>query len=163
MSRKSKTHAAKDAYEFYVMRGGGLEWSQWMDIVSRFNQEAMDEIIFEGRELEMGSGLSRISVVRIDRNHAAPRVDWKATTELRDELIAEGATLLSDENPDGVPYLVYYTDDWYCRFFWEKRNCRLRNKSAYRFDATRGLKGNKTKLVQHLQSDDLAYLKYDKA
>lgn len=152
----------KDIYAAYVFHGGHLEWDPWMNIVSRFNQEIMDEIILEGREFDMGAGLSRLSVVRIDRNHAAPRIDWASTNQLKKELISEGEILLSDENPDGVSYLVYYTDDWYCRFFWEKRNCRLRNKSAYRFDATRGLKGNKTKLVQLLQSDDIAYLKYDK-
>jgi len=156
-------HTSKDVFADYVSRGGPLDWDQWISVVSRFNQEIMDEIIYEGREFDMGSNLAKLSIIRIDRNHAAPRVDWASTKQLKQELLDKGETLQSEENPDGVPYLVYYTDDWYCRFFWEKRVCKIRNKSAYRFDATRGMKGNKTKLVQHLQSDDLAYLKFDKA
>lgn len=156
-------HTSRDIFTDYVSKGGSLDWDQWISVVSRFNQEIMDEIILEGREFDMGSNLSRLSVVRIDRNHAAPRVDWASTKQLKQELLDSGKILQSDENPDGEQYLVYYTDEWYCRFFWEKRTCKIRNKSAYRFDATRGLKGNKTKLVQHLRSDDLAYLQYSKA
>jgi len=158
-----RNRSQKDIFQFYVSRGGNLDWKVWADVVARFNNSVMDEIIMEGREFDMGAGLSRICVLRIDRNHATPRVDWVSTRKLKEELLVEGKNLMSEDTPDGEPYLVYYTDDWYCRFFWEKRSCMVRNKSAYRFDASRGLKGNKTKLVQHLLSDDLAYLKYDKA
>jgi len=154
--------SSKDIYAYYIKGGGTLSWEQWRDAISSFNEAAMDSIIYDGRELEMGFNLSRLSILRIDRNHAAPRVDWIATKNLKAELLAEGKTLMSDENPDGAPYLVYYTDDWYCRFFWEKRNCKIRNKSAYRFDASRGLKGNKGKLIRLLKTDSLAHLKYEK-
>jgi hypothetical protein len=36
------------------------------------------------------------------------------------------------------------------------------NKSVYKFIPTRGLKGNKEKLVELLQTDELAYLKFKK-
>jgi hypothetical protein len=156
------TRSSRDLYGFYVKLGGTLSWAKWRDVVSTLNQEVMDVIIYEGREFDMGSNLSRISVIRIDRNHSAPRVDWSSTHALKKELLAEGKELMTNDNPEGTPYLVYYTDDWYCRFYWEKFGCKVRNKSAYRFDATRGLKGNKTRLVQLLQSDSTAHLIYDK-
>jgi hypothetical protein len=154
---------SKHLYGFYVSRGGTLSWAVWSSILAKFNQAAMDAIIYEGKELDMGMGLSRLSVLRIDRNFALPRVDWPATKILKRELVAEGKELFSEENQDGAPYLVYFTDEWYCRFFWEKRNCKVKNVSAYRFDASRGLKGNKGKLIAHLKSDSLAHLIYDKA
>jgi hypothetical protein len=33
---------------------------------------------------------------------------------------------------------------------------------VYRFDATRGIKGNKEKLINLLKEDELAYLKFRK-
>jgi hypothetical protein len=33
---------------------------------------------------------------------------------------------------------------------------------AYRFDATRGKKGNKEKLISLLKTDDIAYLRFKK-
>ena len=39
---------------------------------------------------------------------------------------------------------------------------KIKNKTAYRFDATRGVKGNKEKLIALLQSDDMAYLRFKK-
>ena len=40
--------------------------------------------------------------------------------------------------------------------------CKIKNKSVYRFDATRGVKGNKEKLINLLKEDDLAYLNFKK-
>ncbi len=153
---------SRDIYAYYIERGGALSWDQWRAVISAFNVRAMDAIIQDGKELELGNGLSKLSVIKIDRNHAAPRVDWPETKKLKQELLDAGETLMSDEHPEGIPYLVYYTDDWYCRFFWEKRTCKIRNKSAYRFDVSRGFKGNKQKLIDRLNSDDLAHLAYDR-
>lgn len=154
---------SRDMYEFYLEQGGDLDYSMFRDVISEFNIGAMDKIVYEGRTLEMGSNLSRLSVIRVDRNHASPRVNWPESNKLKQEIIDEGNEPMSDEHPDGEPWLIFYTDDWYCRFFWEKRNCKIKNHSAYRFDATRGTKGNKRKLIDLLKSDDLAYLMYDEA
>ena len=152
-----------DIYGHYTAHGGTQSWKTFRGVLSDFNQEVMNQIIKDGSILDMGSGLSTLSIIRIDRSFAAPRVNWAESFQLKKELIAEGRTPMSESDPDGVPWFVYYTDDWYCRFYWRKTNCKIRNKSAYRFDATRGLKGNKGKLIHHLNSDSLAHLNYEKA
>ena len=55
-----------------------------------------------------------------------------------------------------------FTDEDYYKYYWRKGKCAVPNKSVYRFDATRGIKGNKEKLTKVLQSDELAYLKFKK-
>ena len=62
----------------------------------------------------------------------------------------------------GVKWHIYFTDEYYCKFHWRKIKCKVKNKSVYRFDATRGKVGNKDKLIKLLKEDDLAYLKFRK-
>ena len=40
---------------------------------------------------------------------------------------------------------------FYCKFYWKKGKCRIPNKSVYRFVPTRGVKGNKEKLINMLK------------
>jgi hypothetical protein len=62
----------------------------------------------------------------------------------------------------GCKWHIYHTDEFYCKYYWRKGKCKVPNKSVYRFDATRGIKGNKEKLINLLKEDDLAYLKFKK-
>ena len=70
--------------------------------------------------------------------------------------------MYSKDSGKGIKWHVYYTDSFYCRYYWNKGKCRIPNKSAYRFTPTRGLKGNKEKLINLLKTDELAYLKFKK-
>ena len=78
------------------------------------------------------------------------------------ELLEEGQLLYSPKTGKGVKWHIYHTDEFYCKYYWRKGKCKIPNKSVYRFDATRGLKGNKEKLINLLKTDDLAYLKFKK-
>ena len=127
-----------------------------------FNTSVMDEIIYRGRTFNMGERLSTLEIVKIDRNYNNPQVNWKKSLELKQKIIEEGKTPYSKENPDGEKWFVYYTDDWYCRFYWRKQDAVVQNKTAYKFTATRGDKGNKTKLKEHLRNNEVAHLKYRK-
>lgn len=153
----------KDIYKLYKKDiEDPLDYSIFRDICELFNIYAMDEII-EGKTLNMGSYLSTLSVIRIQRNYNNPSVNWGETNKLKKELLEEGYTendLYSKDNPDGIKYFIYHTDDWYCRFYWNKKYCKVRNKSVYSFHATRGLKGNKTKLKEKLNNNPLHYKKF---
>lgn len=126
-------------------------------LCEEFNQKVMDKVIYEGRPFEMGSFLSAIQVVRIKRDYKKKVVNWKASNERKQKLLDEGKELYDDETGEGHKWLVYYTDPWYCRFYWTKWYCRVPNKSAYKFTPTRGKKGNKTKLKEFLREDELNY------
>ena len=102
------------------------------------------------------------NMARKERDPRNPKVDWGESNKYKQELLEQGKKLYNAETGEGVKWHIYYTDGYYCKFYWRKGKCRIPNKSVYRFDATRGIKGNKEKLINLLKTDDLAYLKFKK-
>lgn len=150
-------------FEYYQDNGGTLPKSLFKNICQDFNIHIMNHIIYDAGIFDMGNYLSTLQILRIKRNYSNPQVDWKASNELKQELLDEGKKLYDSETGEGHKWLVYHDSKWYCRFYWKKFYCRVPNKSAYRFIATRGKKGNKTKLKDHLNANDINYIKYEKA
>jgi len=158
-------HTLPNIYDRYQEEeDGDLTYKEFSAACSEFNIAAMERIL-EGEELNMGHRLSTLSVIRIKRDFKNPNVNWPASFELKEQIIEEGGTPKSDENPDGEEWLVYYDDPWYARFYWQKSRCQVPNKTAYSFRATRGDKGNKTKLHELLEenkeNDGLAHLNFE--
>jgi hypothetical protein len=156
------TYNSPEIYTFYQAKGGELSYSEWSSIVQEFNEMAMNEIILKGGKLNLGANLSTLSIGRIKRNYHNQQVNWAESNKLKEQLLEEGKQLYDKETGKGEKWIVYFTNDWYCRFYWNKGNCKIPNKSVYRFVATRGKMGNKTKLKNLLRSDDLSYLSFRK-
>ena len=131
------------------------------DICSEFNMIIFDYIL-EGKEFNMGNNLSTLSIIRRERDPRSPRIDWGESNKYKKELILEGKKLYDSNTGKGENWYIYHTDPFYCKYYWRKGKCVIKNKSVYRFDATRGLKGNKDRLIKLLKEDDLAYLKFRK-
>ena len=138
-----------------------IEKSLFKDICSEFNMKIIDYIL-DGKEFNMKNNLSSLSVVRKDRDPRSPKVDWGESIKYKKELEKEGKKLYNSATHIGEKWHIYFTDDFYCKYYWKKGKCRIPNKSVYRFTPTRGLKGNKEKLITMLKKDDLAYLKFKK-
>lgn len=131
------------------------------DMCSEFNIMIIDYVL-EGKEFNMGYNLSTLSIVRMTRDPRAPRVDWAESNKYKQELKSLNIPLYNKETGEGTKWQIYFTDSDYFKYYWRKGKCTVPNKSVYRFDATRGLKGNKEKLTYMLKSDELAYLKFKK-
>ena len=116
----------------------------------------------KGKEFAFGSNLSTLSIIRKKRDPRSPRIDWGESNKYKKELLEEGQELYNPTTGDGIKWHIYYTDEFYCKYYWRKGKCKIPNKSVYRFDATRGVKGNKEKLIHLLKTDDLAYLTFKK-
>ncbi len=129
--------------------------SLFKDICSEFNMGIIDYIL-EGKTFNMKNNLSSLSIVRKERDPRSPKIDWGESIKYKKELENQGKDLKD------IKWHIYYTDDYYCRYYWKKGKCRIPNKSVYKFTPTRGLKGNKEKLIKMLKSDELAYLKFKK-
>ena len=138
-----------------------IDKSLFKNICSEFNMSVIDYIL-EGKEFNMKNNLSSLSIVRKDRDPRSPKVDWGESMKYKKELEDEGKYLYNSVTMKGIKWYIYYTDDYYCRYYWKKGRCRIPNKSVYKFTPTRGLKGNKEKLIDMLKTDDLAYLKFKK-
>tara|TARA_Y100000385_G_C12721730_1_gene478948 strand:- start:153 stop:518 length:366 start_codon:yes stop_codon:yes gene_type:complete len=117
------------------------------------------DYILDGKEFNMGSNLSTLSIVRMERDPRSPAIDWGESNKYKAELIEKGEELYNKETDQGVKWQLYYTDKEYLKYYWRKGKCKVKNKSVYRFDATRGIKGNKGKLKL---IDELDYLKFKK-
>lgn len=156
MSRK--THTYTDMYESF-RDDSDIPASKQMfkSVISSFNQKVMDRIIYHGEVLELGWYLSDLSIIRVEQDPDNANINWKASNELKQEIIEDGGTPKSDKHPDGEPWLVYFDSDWFAMFYWRKSGCTIPNKTVYSFRATRGDKGNKTKLKKRLREDDLAF------
>lgn len=150
-----------DIHEQYIVENGDVDKKVFRQICESFNMEVMDSIL-DGETFNMGHNLSTLSVVRKERDPRNPKVDWGESNKYKQELVEQGDELYNVLTGKGTKWHIYYTDSYYCKFYWRKGKCRIPNKSVYRFDATRGVKGNKEKLINLLKTDDLAYLKFKK-
>ena len=156
------SYTLKDIYIDYKDKySDDIDKSTYTDIVHQFNMMIMDYIL-EGKEFNMGNNLSTLSIIRRDRDPRSPRIDWGESNKYKKELLEEDQNLYDAETGEGVKWHIYYTDEFYCKYYWRKGKCKVKNKSVYRFDATRGIKGNKEKLINLLKEDELAYLKFRK-
>ena len=151
-----------DIFEDFDMRSNQeITKALHREICAEFNIMAIDYIL-DGGKFKMGSNLSSISILRLDRNNSSPMIDWGESNKYKKELIDSGEEVYSSITKEGTKWHIYYTDEEYCRFYWNKGKCKIPNKSVYKFIPTRGLKGNKEKLTSLLKEDDLAYLKFRK-
>tara|TARA_R100001443_G_scaffold113347_1_gene127871 strand:+ start:2355 stop:2828 length:474 start_codon:yes stop_codon:yes gene_type:complete len=148
-------------YDSYVDDKGDINKTLFKDICSEFNIMIMDYIL-GGKEFNMGHNLSTISIVRKDRDPRSPRIDWGESNKYKKELLADGKQVYDPKTNTGTKWYIYHTDSFYCKYYWRKGKCLVPNKSVYRFDATRGLKGNKEKLISLLKTDELSYLTFKK-
>ena len=149
-------YGIKDIYNNYVETySDNISQELFRDICSEFNISIIDDLL-KGNTFDMGNNLSSLSVVRVERDPRSPKIDWGESMKYKKELEAVGQDL------NGVKWHIYYTDKFYCKYYWKKGKCRIPNKSVYKFTPTRGLKGNKEKLTNMLKEDDLAYLKFKK-
>jgi len=154
------TYSLTDSYRHYVANGGELHKSMYKNICQDFNIRIMEHIIYEAGTFNMGSNLSTLSIMRLRRNYDKPVVDWHESNKNREELLKKGETLYSFKTGKGVKWLIYHTGEWYCRFYWKRKSAKFKNKTVYMFIPTRGEKGNKTKLINHLRKNDINYVKY---
>ena len=155
-------YTLEDIYEDFDMRSD-LEVSKktFRDICSTFNIEIINYIL-DGGKFNLGNNLSTISIIRLNRNNSKPVVNWGESNKYKKELLKEGKELYNSKTGEGHKWYIYYTDEEYCRYYWNKGKCKITNKSVYKFTPTRGYKGNKEKLTNLLQTDELAYLKFKK-
>lgn len=141
-----------DMYEYYSENGGEFDKDTYKTICSIYNQHVIDHLL-RGMRYRFGARLAGIEIIRMDRNYNKPVVNWNESLQLRDELLAEGKKLYDKETGEGHEWLVYYTDDDYCRVHWEQSAAMVPNKKAYQFDPSRGTRGLKTRMKEYLNKD----------
>lgn len=142
-----RTYGIGDVYKDFAEEDKTISRDTFVSICKEFNMLIMDSLL-KGKEFNMGHNMSTLSVVRVPRNPKNPAINWGASNRYKKELLAKGVELYDKETGKGKKWHIYFTDAFYFKYYWRKAKCKVKCKTVYRFDATRGVKGNKGKLKQ---------------
>lgn len=110
-------------------------------ILKEFNLKLVGALL-DGKTLHMGNNIGRFKVVRIQRNHEKPAVNWRETAKLKLET-------------GDITAKVFYTDDFYYRFKWLKG--KIPHITYYKWSATKGMR---KRLSRILVTDPVAKLNF---
>jgi len=139
-------HNTEDMYKFFKKKhpNSDINKKQYINVVELFYKYARDGIL-DGKTFKLGQKLGKIRIKKFKRSFQKPRLDIFSTLQLRKQGIAKN---------------VYYTDEWWYRWYWEKKSCQVLNKTVYCFRPTIGVNGNTKRLSKRLKEDEFSYLLY---
>ena len=143
---KFKTHTAKDIYKKFKNDNSNSDvtYTFFKYIVSEHNKKLINRIL-DGITVNLGSKLGKLRIKKVERNFYKKTIDWGETRKLKAE---------------GINKHVYYTDNYWFRWYWEKISCQIKNKSVYQFKPTAGDFGNRKRLVKILMEDEFSHTIY---
>jgi hypothetical protein len=99
------------------------------------NKEIANSIL-RGGTYNFGKGLSKLGISYVKRSpNAKPVPDWGESNKLKAKLIQLGHKIKSAENPNGIKWLLFRTDDGYCFWKWLKKESFTPNRKIYKFKA----------------------------
>jgi hypothetical protein len=99
----------------------------------------VEQMITKGKKFKILTGLGVFRVVARKRGLEERSINQYATQKNKEKLEAEGKTVKTFDNPDGVPYVIYYTDDYFYRLKWIRQNMFEGFDLEYKF---KGVTGN---------------------
>lgn len=139
---------AKNMYRAYKKEhvDTDVTYTYYRAVLESFSKLLAEELL-NGAVFNMGQRLGTLRIKKIKRNPKSRTIDWNETLKMWKE----------QGEKDGF---IYWTDDTYYRWAWDKRKAIVKNKSAYRFDPTGGVKGLKKRLTDRLRNDPFAGLNY---
>jgi hypothetical protein len=156
---KERTVGTSDFYRHYVsVSNNPVQRTLFTQVMREYNDLLMD-MLMTGKEV-MIHRLASLRIHRYETNPGRPRINWKESNALREELMKAGKHLWDGET--GEKWMIFFDQKWYTRIHWTKNlsSLKMKNKKHYRFLPARGMTGPKTKLKNLLASDDLAYLNF---
>jgi len=137
-----------------------MTYKTFVKIIELYNKKAIQALI-EGSSINLKNNLGYlyIMVKRKKDKYVFSNINWGASKKYRDELIAEGKTPKSKENPKGKNWFQFYEEDDYFRVAWVKNYgaCRVKNNLVYAFYPFKSKKGMTKSLVKAIKKDE--YLK----
>lgn len=121
-----------------------VTYSLFSYYIELFNKKVINKIL-EGKVFYFGHNLGSIRIKKVKRNFKSPTIDWFETNKLKQQ---------------GINKHVYYTDEYWYRWYWDKYRAKVKNKAVYKFEPTKGPNGAKKQLIRLLKQDEFAYLNF---
>jgi hypothetical protein len=119
----------KDIHASYENYYEEINKSLFTAICHEFNMLILDYIL-DGKSFNMGNNLSSLSIIRRERDPRSPRIDWGESNKYKKELLEEDQDLYDNITGKGVKWHIYHTDSFYCKYYWNKGKCKVKNKSV---------------------------------
>ena len=141
-----KLHRAPDMYAYYkkLYPESNVTFTLYKHVISQFNKKMADRLL-EGETIHLGKNMGRLRIKKVERNHSKPVVDFGETRKLKAK---------------GIDKIVYFTNRFYYRWFWDKKPSKAVNKSAYSLKVTKGPNGLTRRLARLLKADEFANLNF---
>lgn len=129
-----------------------IAYKVFKEITYKFNCKISDEIVYKGYALNLGYGLGHIRVKKINcflNKDGSPRtkkrINWGESNKLKKEIIEkEGLPYKVTERNErkiiadngGIPWFVYFNNEWDYLWYWYKGTCMILNTPYYKFRPT---------------------------
>lgn len=141
-----------DIYKYYLDNNKRtVDKALFRTICKEFNTKALDGVIYDGTDLNLGA---RLGSIRIRKFNNKPKlnedgelankfsVNWPATHIRWKELYPDKTDeeILAMKGKRVVYHLNEHTDGWVMKWHWDKITCNVPNQSAYRFEPNRTIK-----------------------
>lgn len=129
----------KDIWEFYKKEypEGIKDYKVFTEVLKKSNLEILKVITEESKLFKLPYRLGVLGIKKFERSYKVPKnkraVDWKRTKE-------EGT-------------IIYHTQKWLYNWYWDKSECRVQNKTVYKFIACRKAKRLINKMLQTKEID----------
>jgi hypothetical protein len=157
-----KTLTMSDSYNYYCKKYKKIDKKVYHNIISIMNNTIIEHLLKgEGNLFKIPYHLGTLSINRVDRfikvKDDKPKfaVDWGKTRKFRKEGI------ISQDK------LVYFTDNYYVGYFWNRQNCNVPGNRGYSFVSARSngvqcKSSARNRLVEKLNEHSEYYLKFPK-
>lgn len=103
-------------------------------IQEALNHEISNSIC-RGNNYSFGSQVGYIYVYfrKLSPESISKILNWGETMKLKNTLLENGISIKTVDNPNGVPYKIYYEYDWFIHAVYHKTKGRIKQSSYYKF------------------------------
>jgi len=145
--QKTKSYTVKDFYKAYwdFIEDNKLyqiDYKKYREIITDYFKHIYNQVIEEGCEVKLPCRLGILCIVKHkpkNYNSKSLRVDFKSTNELHKTIF----------------HLNEHSDGYKFRFYWNKKESLVTNKTKYQLVATRF---NKRRLAQIIKNKEHDYI-----
>lgn len=137
-----------------------MPYKEYKEILREHNRQVL-EACLEGKTYRFGRGIGELSVARVPRKFEEVVLP-DGTTKIKGLKVNFGAT--KKLKAAGKDKVVYFTDDWWYRWYWNKNQrstgCKIPHKTVWKFSPTKGPNGITRKLSTIVKGDDFAHIRF---
>lgn len=158
MISKVKT-LPSDIHLAYKEKGGVLKKAKFNKVLRDMNELFTQELL-QGKSIKLGHGVGPLYFIRVRRNFSRNTINWGASNAYKKSLEEQGVELYDKQTGKGEQWLIYYTDPFYVRLFWNSPVTRIMNRELFTFRPSRAERAPIRKLRTLLDKNPEAIYNY---